>query len=77
MLIDGGNGVNIKSLNQGTLSSITIKFPMNKKEQFKIISRIDAISAQTQQLESIYRRKIADLEEMRKSVLQKAFSGEL
>jgi type I restriction enzyme S subunit len=46
-------------------------------DQQLIVQKLDAISTQTRQLESIYRRKIADLEEMRKSVLQQAFSGEL
>ena len=30
-----------------------------------------------QKLEAVYRKKIADLEELKKSLLQKAFSGEL
>ena len=33
--------------------------------------------AETKKLEAIYRRKLADLEELKKSVLQKAFKGEL
>ena len=32
---------------------------------------------ETKKLEAIYTQKIADLEEMKKSVLQKAFSGQL
>ena len=28
-------------------------------------------------LEAIYRKKLADLEELKKSILEKAFSGEL
>ncbi len=33
--------------------------------------------AETQKLEAIYRQKLLNLEELKKSVLQKAFSGEL
>ena len=33
--------------------------------------------AETKRLEAIYQRKIEDLEELKKSVLQKAFNGEL
>ena len=34
-------------------------------------------SAETKKLEAIYQQKINDLEELKKSVLQKAFAGEL
>jgi len=32
---------------------------------------------ETKKLEAIYRQKLADLEELKKSVLKKAFNGEL
>jgi len=35
------------------------------------------LSAQTKKLEEIYKQKLADLEELKKSVLKKAFEGEL
>jgi len=34
-------------------------------------------SAETKKLEDIYQQKLADLEELKKSVLKKAFNGEL
>jgi type I restriction enzyme, S subunit len=46
-------------------------------EQKQIVNKLDSISAETKKLEAIYTQKIADLEEMKKSVLQKAFSGQL
>lgn len=47
------------------------------KEQKLIVDRIDELRIETQRLEAIYQKKIEDLEELKKSVLQKAFSGEL
>jgi len=47
------------------------------KEQKEIIDRIDELRIETQKLEAIYQKKINDLEELKKSILQKAFSGEL
>lgn len=41
------------------------------------IAKLDALSAQTKKLEEIYKQKLADLEELKKSVLKKAFSGGL
>ena len=46
-------------------------------EQNKIVKNLDALSNETKKLEAIYKQKINDLEELKKSVLQKAFSGEL
>lgn len=47
------------------------------KEQKMIIDKIDEIRTETQKLEAVYQKKIADLEELKKSILQKAFAGEL
>ena len=46
-------------------------------EQNKIVKNLDALSNETKKLEAIYKQKINDLEELKKSVLQKAFAGQL
>lgn len=46
-------------------------------EQKIIVQKIDVLSAKTKKLEAIYQQKIEDLEKLKKSVLQKAFNGEL
>lgn len=46
-------------------------------EQKAIVKKLDALSGETKKLEAIFRRKIADLDELKKSVLKQAFSGEL
>jgi len=71
----------ISSVNQANINATKLKeYPINLpslKEQQAIVSKLDALSEQTKNLESIYRLKIADLEELKKSILQKAFNGEL
>jgi type I restriction enzyme S subunit len=76
-LIESGNGVGIRSLNQGALSSLKIPFPKSLKDQEMIIDKVESILEQTQKLKDIYQKKIADLEELKKSLLEKAFRGEL
>jgi type I restriction enzyme S subunit len=76
-LVDSGNGVGIKSLNQGSLSSLLIPFPKSIKDQEKIINNIEALSSETKKLEAIYQQKLLNLEELKKSILHKAFNGEL
>lgn len=46
-------------------------------EQQTIVVKLDALSAETKKLEAIYGQKLIDLDELKKSVLQKAFRGEL
>jgi type I restriction enzyme S subunit len=79
-------GIDFKSMNRGTtipslvkseLQTIQIAFPKSLKTQQTIVQKLDALNAETKKLESIYQQKIKDLEELKKSVLQKAFSGEL
>jgi type I restriction enzyme S subunit len=47
------------------------------KEQKTIVQKLDGLSAETKKIEEVYEQKICDLKELKKSVLQKAFSGEL
>jgi type I restriction enzyme S subunit len=54
-----------------------IKFPTDKKVQQGIVHQLDALSSETKKLEENYRKKQESLEELKKSILQKAFSGEL
>jgi type I restriction enzyme S subunit len=47
------------------------------KEQQTVVRQLDALRAESQKLEAVYQKKIDDLEELKKSILQKAFSGQL
>lgn len=46
-------------------------------EQKNIASRLDAIKEETQRLEAIYQQKLSTLDELKKSLLHQAFTGEL
>jgi type I restriction enzyme S subunit len=76
-----GKTVVISSVNQANINGTKLKtypIPLPKlKQQQAIVQKLDALSAETKRLEAIYQRKIEDLEELKKSVLQKAFNGEL
>jgi type I restriction enzyme S subunit len=58
------------------LKDILIPFP-SLKEQEKVVNDIELVLVETEKLESIYQQKLNDLEELKKSILQKAFNGEL
>ena len=46
-------------------------------EQKRIAARLDSLAAETHRLESIYQQKLAALDELKKSLLHRAFNGEL
>jgi type I restriction enzyme S subunit len=54
-----------------------ISLPKSIAEQKAIVKKLTSLSAETKKLEAIYNQKLADLEELKKSFLKKAFSGEL
>ena len=75
-MIDGGNGSNIRSLNQGTLSRLEIPVPPTS-EQVQIVSQLEDVDGETKHLESIYQQKLTALDELKKSLLHRAFTGDL
>ncbi|MDA1054539.1 MAG: hypothetical protein O3C40_29250 [Planctomycetota bacterium] len=46
-------------------------------EQNEIVAKLDVVVAEAQGLESIYKRKLAVIDELKKSLLNDAFSGQL
>jgi type I restriction enzyme, S subunit len=56
------------------------KFPINLPPlatQLKLVEELDELTDATRRLESIYQRKLAALDELKKSLLHQAFSGQL
>jgi len=64
------------NLSLGFFRNLSIPLP-SILVQKNVLEKIKSFHAETKKLESIYQQKINDLEELKKSVLQKAFSGEL
>lgn len=69
-------GAALMQINIGDLRKVLAKYPSIKDQQ-TIVSKLDALREQTKKLEAVYEKKLQDLEELKKSVLSKAFSGEL
>lgn len=63
-------------INLAALRNISVPV-ISPSEQHRIVQNLEAFSSETKRLESIYRQKLSDLEELKKSILQKAFNGEL
>ncbi len=69
-------GATISRLYNDDLRRIKISFP-SIAEQKKLIETMGELDSQTQNLEAIYQDKLSALIELKQSLLQKAFSGEL
>jgi type I restriction enzyme S subunit len=68
-------GAGTKFLKLGMIKDMKIALP-SVSEQERITSTMDSMLEETDRLASIYRRKLAALDELKKSILQQAFSGE-
>ncbi|MBN8567549.1 MAG: restriction endonuclease subunit S [Flavobacteriales bacterium] len=69
-------GATISRLYNDDLRRIKISFP-NIEEQKRLIPQIEKLQEQTNLLVTKYHQKLANLEELKKSILEKAFKGEL
>ncbi len=75
-LKEKGKGTARDNINLGTFANQRFPFP-NVKTQKIIACQLEELSFETQRLETIYRQKLAALNELKQSILQKAFTGEL
>lgn len=71
-----GNGATVQGVKLTFIKNMLITLPAFSQQQ-QIVDKLDALSAETKKLEAIYEKKLADLEELKKSILEKAFKGEL
>jgi len=75
--IGRGAQATLPIINKTKWQGLSINIPESKSEQNKIVKQLDDLKSQTQSLESNYQQELDALEELKKSVLQKAFNGEL
>ena len=71
-----GQGSAQDNINMATFENEKFPFP-SLEQQRVIVDNLNQLSLETQRLEAIYRKKIAALKELKQSILQKAFTGEL
>lgn len=72
----GSTGAAQKTVSLSVLRNLKIP-KISLPEQKRTAATLDALSAETQGLEAVYRQKLTALDELKKSLLHQAFSGEL
>ena len=66
-----------QAITKAQIQKFAITFPKSIEEQARIVAGLNNFFEESQRLESIYQRKIQALDELKQSLLQQAFSGQL
>lgn len=74
---DSATGVKVRHTSPTKIGDVLISYPTSIEEQKSIVNMLKKLGNEIRHLESIYQQKIAALDELKKSLLHKAFSGEL
>ncbi len=75
-IVDEGTGATVQGVKLPFIKALIVPVPSILKQQ-SVGSSLDLILQETKRLEAIYQQKLTNLEELKKSILQKAFTGEL
>ena len=78
LITSSAQGANptMKKINKSIVQNLHVVLPQISVQK-NIVVKVDKLAADTQRLETIYRQKLAALNELKQSILQKAFTGEL
>jgi type I restriction enzyme S subunit len=76
-LLSHSTGATVQHINMKDIRAFKIYNLPSLVEQEKVVNGIDKILNETKKLETIYSQKSDNLDELKKSILQKAFNGEL
>jgi type I restriction enzyme S subunit len=72
-----GTGSSIPQINNYDIAPLAISFPKSLSKQAEIAESIRCLESECQALESIYQQKLSALDDLKKSLLHRAFNGDL
>lgn len=73
----GEQGATRQAITKVQIENFKINYPIDVEVQNTIVKSVDELKIETERLSEIYQTKMTDLEELKKSLLQKAFAGAL
>jgi len=71
----GRQGATREAITKVQIENFMISYPQDMDIQLKILEELDGIKIKSELLQTHYQQKLNNLEELKKSILQKAFSG--
>ena len=72
-----GAGAIVKNISGDLVKRVDLFYPKSINAQKELVRQLDNLRLETKKLEKVFSNKIIDLNELKKSILQKAFAGEL
>lgn len=69
---DSASGTKVRHTSPEKIGKVRISFP-SLSEQSRIVAHLDAVRSKTERLEILYTKKLASLDELKRSVLAEAF----
>ncbi len=74
---DSASGVKVRHTSPTKIGEVMVSFSTSLPEQRAIVSTLENLREETQRLATLYERKLAALEALKKSLLHQAFTGQL
>jgi type I restriction enzyme S subunit len=74
---DTASGVKVRHTSPTKIGEVLVSFPNSVSEQRAIVSELNGLLDESQCLRSLYERKLAALDALKKSLLHEAFTGQL
>ena len=74
---DSASGVKVRHTSPTKIGEVVVSFPTSLAEQRTIVATLENLREETQRLEFLYQRKLTALDELKKTLLHRAFTGAL
>lgn len=74
---DSASGAKVRHTSPGKIGAVKVRYPQSIDIQRVVASRLVDLHGECQQLTQIYQRKVTTLDELKKSLLHQAFTGQL
>ncbi len=76
-LYETASGTRQANLSSRTILNLKINYPVKTEQQLQIVQQFNQLKNLSNHIENTYLNKLLNIEELKKSILQKAFAGEL
>jgi type I restriction enzyme S subunit len=76
-LSDSCTGIKVRHTSPDKIMAVSVPVPASRDEQVDVAAKLDALVEKVQSLKDDLRLKLGELADLRQSLLQKAFAGEL
>ena len=73
----GEQGSTRQAITKAQIENFSISYPVQSSEQKPVVKKLDNVKSKSLELRSNYQQELDSLDELKKSILQKAFEGEL